>query len=216
MRKKETAVGEKGRRRPVTLLIVLAAVAAFCIVALAFAEPIGNAISSLLTPETEEPSKRQPVGFFDGNYADWELDEWAQLNRYIAYTVGGETMELTDDTVRYFGAESEVFLAFFRAITEGDAKAYAALFTDAYFETNERIASFDRQLAYDIEVVKESETTAESGARTIRFTVGYKLYHNNGTLRRDIGSGACRPQIFTLVETPDGFRIGSISAIRQG
>lgn len=202
------------KRRSVTFLIVLGAIGVFCAAALLLAEPIGNLIASAVGKDTAEEEKQPSYHFFEGEYADWEIETWQELNRYIAYSVGGEMMELNEDSLRYFGPEAEIFISFFDAITAGDADTYAALFTDHYYESSERIASFGRQLAYDIEVTYLSETT-ENGVRSVRFRVGYKLYHNNGMLRTDVGSGACRPQIFTVTETPAGYRIDSISAIRS-
>ena len=59
-------------------------------------------------------------------------------------------------------------------------------------------------MIYEAKIHFASEETASNGEKSTTYYLLYKLYQNDGSLRRDVGSDAVVPMRIVLRTTPDG------------
>jgi hypothetical protein len=94
-----------------------------------------------------------------------------------------------------------------RAVINGDADAYNALFSSNYYKNHDPEPPFTMQRLYDIKLTKVSETlvAGEKGKYTqYEFEVEYKIRLNDGTYRTDIGHDESKKQYFVLSDSVTG------------
>lgn len=96
-------------------------------------------------------------------------------------------------------------------VKNGDADGYNSYFSEAYWEENKpegvlKKDFFSPQMIYDINIAPISKTT-DQGDQLYTYWVEYKILHNDGTFRRDIGSNMCRRQDITVRVRNDGTAI---------
>lgn len=157
-------------------------------------------------------------GFYDYFYeADFSLEleeyecypEYMELDRFVYYKNGNETVGIIDENRSSFTEDVLFFEEYFRTIISGDSEAYNLLFTESYFETHEKKEAFTPQMVYGILVEKVSERE-ESGVLTYGYDVSYKLYQNNGTFRDDIYSDASRTQYIEINDSEGEYKIDTL------
>ncbi len=154
-------------------------------------------------------------GFYDFFYeADFSLEledyesypEYLELDRYLYYKNGGETVGIIDENRDSFGDEVLFFEEYFKTLIAGDNEAYNGLFTDSYLDYYGEKEPFTPQMVYgmQIEQVLEKE---EGGVLTFGFDVDYMIFQNNGTFRNDIYSDASRTMYIEINDASGEFKI---------
>lgn len=175
-------------------------------------------------------NKDKDKGGIDGMYGntqtyiyypiDHDMDimtekEYLDLDRFIYYTKGAETIALTDDELEGLTDDVLFFIKYFDLAISGNYNAYNKLFTDNYYKSNEAYYSFTQQMIYDMHIEKLGENTVD-GQNQYYFNVSYKIHKNNGTFRNDIGSDGSKTLYFTLVDTENGIMIDAINYYVKG
>lgn len=137
---------------------------------------------------------------------DYDLDitsypEYMDLDRYVYYTVNGESIAITDGNYAKYGSAAVFFGKYFDTVIAGDSETYNTFFTNHYYETNEPHWEFAPQMLYEINVEQLSrEVSDKDGSIRYAFNVSYKIYRNDGTFRNDIPSDASKVLYFELLE----------------
>lgn len=157
-------------------------------------------------------------GFYDFFYeADFSLSleeyesysEYIELDRYLYYKNGNETVGVIESNRDSFGDEILFFEKYFDTIISGDSEAYNSLFTDEYYAFHEKMSDFTPQMIYEmtVELLTEKE---ENGILTYGFNVSYKIFQNNGTFRNDIYSDAVRPVYIEINDAEGEFKVNTL------
>ncbi len=173
---------------------------------------------SLLDKEYGEQKVTGSNGFYDFFYeADFSLSleeyesypEYLELDRYLYFKNGNETVGVLESNRDTFGDEILFFEKYFDTIISGDSEAYNALFTEEYYKSHEMTEEFTPQMLYgmEIELLGENE---ENGILTFAFNVSYKIFQNNGTFRNDIYSDAVRPIYVEISDAEGEFKINAL------
>lgn len=202
---------KKSGKKKKIIIIVFAVMCVFG--ALSWYLLYGN--PSLLN-KAEEEAEKEIIGMYGStqSYVFYPADEevppsavreYMELDRYIHYTNGAETVIVTEEDADDYGREVGFFVEYFRTVIDGDYAKYNTLFTENYFDTNEKTCDFTPQMLYDINITKLPE-----GTDGYHFDVSYKIFRNNGTFRNDIGSDGSKTLHFTLVEEGGKILIDSI------
>jgi len=136
------------------------------------------------------------------------VDEYMELDRLLYYKNGAEEYGIDGDAEKY-GADIVFFQKYFEIVIEGRWEEYNELFTDHYYETNEKKNRFAPQMIYDMHIEKlwEKDETEDR----LAFNVSYRIYKNNGTFRNDIDSGASKVLYFELVIENGEYKIDRIT-----
>ena len=160
--------------------------------------------------------------FYDPDYDTDILEdsEYLALDRTISYSEGPITYR-DADLDNFFG--TSVLKDYFETLINGDAKGYAALFTDEYKVANVIPQKFPQQRIYNITIERSTEPYVfeetdldgkYTGITRYVYTVNYFIQYNTGTVRNDIDSSSTRPLIIEVYETPAG--VQKINAIVIG
>ena len=177
-------------------------------------------------PEETEPAVTYADEFFvppDYNEDVLQDEIYTKFNLDMTFTREGESFGITEANADDYGAVCQMFYNYFETLKAGDADACNALFTDEYFTENDRF-NFAPQKVYDMTVsVVRSEFLLNGDAKgnykgyTVSYCeVAYKIYQNNGTLRRDFyEDNVTLPLIFEVLEKNDEASINQIMAIRN-
>lgn len=116
----------------------------------------------------------------------------------------GHTTEINDDLNKSFAPEVLYLRDFLKIMMRADVEAYNNCFNEVYYKTHKKQETFSQQMIYEAEIRFGGETKKENGERTAIYYLLYKLYENDGSLRRDVGSDAIVPIIVELRITPAG------------
>lgn len=155
--------------------------------------------------------------FYAADYTENILEnkDYARFDRSVMYLEYGSGESLSEANCKTLGVASEFFYRYFEAIIGGDAQAYRALLTEEYIRKNQPPERFTMQMLYDIRVNMEqypsSATYQDQTVTAYYFSVQYKIYRNNGTFRRDIGSNQSKTLYFELLDTPGGILLNAMS-----
>ena len=76
--------------------------------------------------------------------------------------------------------------------------------SDNYFKKNQPQAAFNPQMVYDIEIRYQGGEDQTNGDRLELYVLSYKIYQNDGSFHRDIGSDMSRDRVITLRVPQDG------------
>ena len=127
-----------------------------------------------VNPVFSENGKEKPPKGVEGMYGsnqshifypiDEEPDasavrEYMELDRQLYYTYGAETIAVDESNISDRGADVKFFSEYFDAVISGDYTKYNTMFTEKYFEKNEKTCDFTPQMLYDINIEKLSEKT---------------------------------------------------------
>lgn len=144
---------------------------------------------------------------YQGNifeYADY-LEKRPDVIYYCADPDGlGRTTSIDEEREDEFAPEVLYLRDFLLIMMDADINAYNACFNEIYYKSNKRQPAFSQQMIYQAEIRFASEEKAINGERTATYYLCYKLYENDGSLRRDVGSDAVVPMRVVLRTTADG------------
>lgn len=108
------------------------------------------------------------------------------------------------DNLEDFPPEALYLRDFIEIMMHADVDAYNSCFNEIYYKNYKRQTAFSQQMIYEAEIRFASEEKAADGERTVTYYLCYKLYENDGSLRRDVGSDAVVPMKVVLRVTPSG------------
>ena len=189
------------KKRMVIVIICLAVFSVFAIPLIGFLEELENSEKK----EEIETKKESTIIFHE---ADWELDimqepGYMALDRTVYYCdiQYGMTVALDDKNKDDYGPAVLVLNRMIELIIEGNADAYNELLSDNYFKNHDPEPPFTMQQLYDIKLTKIKETEMSDGYTQYEFEVEYRIRHNNGTFRTDIGDDESKKQYFILSDS---------------
>lgn len=140
------------------------------------------------------------------------VPEYMDLDRYLYYTVAGNTIAITNGNYEAYGNAVAFFGEYFKTVIAGNVEKYNSYFTDHYYESAKPYELFAPQMLYDINVEQLSRTVSDTdGSITYAFNVSYKIYRNDGTFRNDIPSDASKTLYFELLEKDGNIKIDRIT-----
>ena len=137
-------------------------------------------------------------------YAEY-LDKRPDVILYCADPDGlGRTTSIDDGREDEFSPEVLYLRDFLEIMMHADIEAYNNCFNEIYYKNHKKQAAFSQQMIYGAEIRFMGEEEAANGERTATYYLLYKLYQNDGSLRRDVGSDAIVPMRIVLRITPEG------------
>ena len=116
----------------------------------------------------------------------------------------GRTTSIDADREDEFTSEVLYLRDFLLIMMHADIDAYNNCFNEIYYKKHQKKTEFSQQMIYDAEIRFMGEEEAASGEKTTTYYLLYKLYQNDGSLRRDVGSDAIVPMRVVLRTTPEG------------
>ena len=135
---------------------------------------------------------------------------------FIDFKEGGLTLGIAPEDAYKYGEDLKLMTDMLFAVINGNNDLYNGYFTDRYYESHSPKDEFTMQMLYNIKIERLSsgKTEAEDGSEYTKsvFTVEYRIFHNNGTFRRDIGAGS-KKQYITVTNQGGEWRIDSISTV---
>lgn len=149
------------------------------------------------------------IYFYDESLSKYPSeDEWytkeAYKNIEFFYsrgsTVFSETILTDEDAI----ARGEAFYLLYNLIEyikAGDYENYNSCFSTYYFSHNQLQGKFTKQKIYDIKITEiQTESKSDGNKSFIEYTysIEYRIRHNNGSLRNDIGSDQIKKQYVKL------------------
>ena len=193
------------------MLLVLAGLIVFAIIAL----PLIRLLDNALKADREEETTKKPsssILFYEPNFEYNILTDYEYLNLdrsiYYADIKSGVTEAIDLKHVNTYGDAVPVLCSMIDALIHGDADAYNALFSRNFFENHEPELPFTMQRIYDVYLTKVNETQVKPkngrAYTQFEFEVSYKISKNDGTFRTDIGHDESKKQYFVLSDSTTG------------
>ena len=137
-------------------------------------------------------------------YADY-LDKRPDVIFYCEDPDGlGRTTSIDADREEEFTPETLYLRDFLLIMMRADIDAYNNCFNEIYYKKHKEQEQFSQQMIYEAEIRFAGEEKAANGEKTTIYYLFYKLYENDGSLRRDVGSDAVVPMRVVLRTTPTG------------
>lgn len=214
---------DKLKKQKKIILIVIASLVAFAVLYYLISLVDFDALFSQ-NPGSDDHIEE--IYFYDESLSKYPSeDEWYMTEAYreIEFyfgtgTVFSETILTDSDAI----ARGEAFYLLYNLINyikAGNNEAYNSCFSTYYFKTNSYQPKFTKQKIYDIKITElPSETKSANGVSFIvyNYTIEYRIRHNNGSLRKDIGSNQSRKQYVELSNrTGQGVLIDNIYTIKE-
>ena len=156
--------------------------------------------------------------FYSADYEEniYEDEKYLELisGEFIRYcdSTTNLTLGIDRETAAGQGSAVEFLVDMIYDIIEGDATGYNKKFSKKYYENNSPKDAFTMQKVYDVIITFISTEKGDDYTKYL-YCVEYKIYHNNGTFRRDIGDGS-KKQYIMLTDTSGEVLIDSISTAK--
>lgn len=161
--------------------------------------------------ETNDGSSNinENIYFYDESLSKYPSeDEWYSKEAYknIEYfTISGSTVFsetiLTDKDAISKGEAFYLLYNYIQYIKAGDHESYNSCFSTYYFKNNPPQGKFTKQKIYDIKITEMQAESKSDGTNSFieyTYTLEYRIRHNNGSLRKDIGSDQIKKQYIKL------------------
>ena len=203
------------------LIVIIFAILGVMIVLIGISFII-DAVDKKESDETEIDYNFYPVDYEENIFDDPKYVELT-TGQFIMYTDSTTNVSLgiTQDNAKEQGSEVKFLVDMIYDIIYGDAEAYNSRFSSKYYETHLPKENFTMQKIYDVRITfvsKSDEMENNDDYTKSQYCVEYKIYENNGSFRRDIGSGS-KKQYFTLNTYSDGTilidNISTVNIIRK-
>ena len=137
-------------------------------------------------------------------YADY-LDKRPDVIFYCEDPDGlGRTTSIDADREDEFAPEVLFLRDFIEIMMHADIDAYNNCFNEIYYKNHKKQGVFSQQMIYEAEIRFASVEDGENGEKIAIYYLLYKLYENDGSLRRDVGSDAVVPMRVVLRTTATG------------
>lgn len=176
-------------------------------------------ISVLVLNYINRPTIGIPEDFyqFSAPYQGNIMENTAYLEKdrlvYYCPNASGDGIRyaITDENRTDFDAGVLFVCKMLDTVIQGDANAYNQCFSDQYWKANEaegnlKKTAFNPQMLYNIKLTYHS-VASENGEKLVTYRLEYMILQNDGTFRRDIGSGISREQRVTVRVRDDGSAI---------
>ena len=152
---------------------------------------------------------------------DYDLDVTAdetymELDRYVYYTNGAETIAIVDGDYEKYGPAIAFFGEYFATVIAGDTETYNTYFTEHYYESNAPHTRFAPQMLYNIRVEKLWEELEDNTITRYACDVTYLIHRNDGTFRNDLDSDSSKTLYFELVEENGTVQIDRVTYYVRG
>ena len=184
------------------ILLVLGGIVALLLVLFLLVEGIGL-LTTLLQEEPEGEYYFYPT--YEGNIM--ENPEYLDLDRSVVYAENasgyGVSTSITEENREEFDEYVLFLYDYLQTIIAGDEEAYNACFTYDYLNEYGEQKSFSPQMLYDMRIALYGKEGSDADLR-VTYQLDYCFYQNDGTFRRDVGSGASRPVYVVLVKDAAG------------
>ncbi len=169
--------------------------------------------------ELEEQNMPKSYIFFQPDYEEniFEDPVYMDKTRSITYSDGYVKTLITDGNYTSFPPQVEFFNEYFNAAINGDAEFYNTLFTDEYYQSNDRRDQFTMQKIHNIEVELLDSYEMSGTGKKVEYNiykVSYTILKNNGTFRNDMPEDSYVPQEFELVTADGVTKINSIKSFK--
>lgn len=154
-----------------------------------------------------------PADFEENIYEDEEYLELIS-EEFIKYcdSETNVTVGIDKETAQKQGKVVDFLVDMIYNIIEGDCESYNKKFSDEYYKENKPKERFTMQKLYDVTITYLSSEN-DGDYTKYYYCVEYKIYHNNGTFRRDIGAGS-KKQYFTLTDASGELLIDNINTAK--
>ena len=137
----------------------------------------------------------------------FENPQYMSLDRQMYYCEDpngdGLRQAITEENMTEFDTNIAFLYVYLQSIMMGDEDIYNAYFNENYYQSSEPKTAFNPQMLYDIQI-RYNQETAEGADKLVTYALSYKIYRNDGSFRRDIGSDSSRTQLITLRVTAAG------------
>ena len=197
-------IAEQNKKMRKKLLIALAATVgavAVLITALLIVKALQEKKNAFELPESYFHPTYQDDIF---EYTDY-LDKRPDVILYCEDPEGlGRTTSIDADREDEFSAEALYLRDFLLIMMHADVDAYNNCFNEIYYKNHKKQAPFSQQMIYEAEIRFASEEEGKDGEKISTYYLFYKLYENDGSLRRDVGSDAVVPMRVVLRTTASG------------
>jgi hypothetical protein len=149
--------------------------------------------------------------FEDEKYLELIKDGYIRVCNSSTGVTSGVDLNKTDK----YSPEVQFMLGYIQDIIDGNHESYNSRFSEEYYTKQKPFERFTMQKVYDVLITqKDVETVTdkktESNYTKYLIVLEYKIYENNGTFRRDIGTGS-RKQYFTITDKNGSLLIDSIN-----
>lgn len=171
-----------------------------------------------LLPEKESPPQKD-IYFYpvvEGNI--FENPDYLALNRFVYYCDDpsgyGLTTQITDDDRETFDIKVRFAETYLNMLILGDSRGLELMCSQNYLKENS-ISDFTQQMVYESYIYYHSSEMQQDGSKLVTYRLNYKIYQNNGTYRRDVGSDSAKPEYLVLWVSPDESEIKIENILRS-
>ncbi len=158
-----------------------------------------------------------PVDFSENIFEDDEYLEHIE-GEFMSFCDSSTnlTLGINRETATQQGIEVEFIVEMLYKIICGDNEGYNKCFSKEYYKKNSPKDQFTMQKVYDVLITKVSsdKISDENNSDYTKsiYILEYKIYHNNGSFRRDIGDGS-KKQYITITDRSGQLLIDSITTV---
>ena len=137
----------------------------------------------------------------------FENPDYLSLNRSVLFCDDpsgwyGQTTEITAEERMGFDATVRFADDYLNALIYGSESALRAMCSSDYLSVHE-ISDFTQQMIYEAKIIYHSTEGREGGGKLVTYRLDYKIYKNNGTYRRDVGSDTVKSEYLVLGVSSD-------------
>lgn len=159
---------------------------------------------SIFTKESENTDDY--IYFYDEKYSK-NLDEdeiYMGYDRTVNLLIeaSGMSETITEDDRTSYNEAVNLLYSMIEYMIIGNDEAYNGCFSSIYFSKAEPQGKFTKQKLYNITIIEvsQSEKTDENGKTYTEYyyKLDYMIRHNNGSLRKDVGSDGIKTQHIIL------------------
>ncbi len=205
---------KQSNRKKLKIAVLTVGIALVVLILLAVFLPM---LLSALQKSNEESGALPDSAFYEPDYEKniFEDEAYQKLDSSVLYMDFGTGETLTEQNYRTVGVASAFFYTYFQAIINGDAQTYRSLLTDTYIKEKNPPERFTMQMLYDISVnqIQRSAQTEYQGKEVTAyyFSVSYRIFRNDGTFRKDVGSNQSVTQYYELYAIDGAFFLHAVA-----
>lgn len=207
----ESSNKQRDKRKVRKIFIIVASALVFlCLLAVC-----GGLVSEKLSRKESSVSDLNEAKFFEPDYSgDLSADAaYLALDRKMYYSRYGQVTVLESGDTADALPQCTFFRRYFDCLQNGDYEAYPSFFaasclSDENFTLPE---NFTKQAVYDIHVTLHSMRGDEGSEGHYEiYEVGYRIFENDGTFRRDIAPDDTRTLVFEIYVSGETVLINAI------
>ena len=171
----------------------------------------------LLLPEEEQKPEKEIHFYPVVEQNIFDNPQYLAKDRGVYYcddpTGYGLTTVITDEDRMTFDVKVRFVEIYLNCLISGDHEMLKTLCTEELLKESP-IPNFTQQMLYDMHVYYQDEEAGEGGEKKFMYRLEYKIFQNNGTYRRDVGSDGAKAEYLVLTVNADESEI-KIDEIRR-